>query len=115
MDAGRNCRGQHITLLGRVCCALPVVDSVPATFSQSLQTFRQYAVGTLVIVGCFFGTRGLVLYWLGVRAAQRAQGRVAWLVVLGGALVSGGLLLWMYPIDAADIFDNIMHGRILGV
>ena len=40
---------------------------------------------------------------------------MAWLVVLGGALVSGGLLLWMYPIDAADIFDNIMHGRILGV
>lgn len=55
------------------------------------------------------------LYWLGWRAAQRAHGKVAWLVVLGGTLVSGGLLVWMYPIGAADVFDNIMHGRILGV
>jgi hypothetical protein len=56
-----------------------------------------------------------VLYWLGWRAAQRAQGKAAWLVVLGGTLVSSGLLLWMYPFGAADIFDNIMHGRILGI
>jgi hypothetical protein len=55
------------------------------------------------------------LYWLGWRAAQRAQGKVAWLVILGGTLVSGGLLVWMYPFDAADVFDNIMHGRILVV
>ena len=55
------------------------------------------------------------LYWLGWRAAQRASGRTAWLIVLGGALASGLVLLFIYPFDAADIFDSIMHGRILSV
>jgi hypothetical protein len=55
------------------------------------------------------------LYWLGWRAASRAQGRSAWAVVLGGALVFSVALLFLYPYGAADIFDNIMHGRILGV
>jgi hypothetical protein len=56
-----------------------------------------------------------ILYWLGWRVAQRAQGRAAWFTVLASALASGALLLWMYPIGAADLFDNIMHGRVLGV
>jgi hypothetical protein len=55
------------------------------------------------------------LYWLGWRAARRADGRAAWLAVLGGTALSGMVLLFLYPFDAADIFDNIMHGRILGV
>lgn len=56
-----------------------------------------------------------LLYWLGWRAALRAQGRVAWVLVLVGAAISGAILLFLYPFDAADLFDNIMHGRILGV
>ncbi len=56
-----------------------------------------------------------VLYWLGLRAAQQAHGRAAWGIVLGGALASATILLFLYPFGAADIFDNIMHGRILGV
>lgn len=55
------------------------------------------------------------LYWLGWRAAQRAREQSAWLIVLGGALLFGLTLLWMYPFGAADLFDNIMHGRTLGV
>jgi hypothetical protein len=55
------------------------------------------------------------LYWLGWHAALRAHGRTAWAIVLSGAMVFGLLLLFMYPYDAADIFDNIMHGRISGV
>ena len=55
------------------------------------------------------------LYWLGWRAAQRTGGRTAWLIVLGGALASGIALLFVYPFDAADIFDYIMHGRIVSV
>jgi alpha-1,6-mannosyltransferase len=61
-----------------------------------------------------FGLLGLV-YWLGWRAAQRAQGRAGWVLVLAGAATSGAILLFLYPFDAADLFDNIMHGRILGV
>lgn len=56
-----------------------------------------------------------VLYWLGLRAAQQAHGRTAWGIVVGGALASATILLFLYPFGAADIFDNIMHGRILGV
>lgn len=55
------------------------------------------------------------LYWLGWRTAQRARGRLAWAAVAGGALASAVTLLFVMPIGAADIFDNIMHGRILGV
>jgi len=56
-----------------------------------------------------------LLYWLGWRAAQRARGRAAWVLVLAGAAISGAILLFLYPFDAADVFDNIMHGRILSV
>jgi alpha-1,6-mannosyltransferase len=55
------------------------------------------------------------LYWLGWRSAQHAKGRIAWFIVLGGALAFSVVLLFMYPFDAADIFDYIMRGRILGV
>jgi hypothetical protein len=55
------------------------------------------------------------LYGLGWWAAQRARGRAAWAIVLGSALASSAVLLFLYPFGAADIFDNIMHGRILGV
>ncbi|MBI1882480.1 MAG: hypothetical protein HYR94_30265, partial [Chloroflexi bacterium] len=55
------------------------------------------------------------LYWLGWRLALQARGRAAWLTVLGGAAAFSAVLLFLYPLDAADIFDNIMHGRILGV
>lgn len=56
-----------------------------------------------------------VIYWLGWRVASRTRTRSAWVLVLGGALVSGAILLFLYPFDAADVFDNIMHGRILGI
>ncbi len=61
-----------------------------------------------------FGALG-GLYWLGWRATLRAQGRAAWAIVVSGALVFGVLLLIIYPYDAADLFDNIMHGRIISV
>ncbi len=55
------------------------------------------------------------LYWLGWRAALRARDRRAWLIVIGGALLLGAALLLMYPYDAADIFDNILHGRMISL
>ncbi len=68
---------------------------------------RQRLIAGYLILGA--------LYWLGWRAAQHAQGRAAWAVVLGAALASSAVLLFIYPFGAADIFDNIMHGRILGI
>lgn len=55
------------------------------------------------------------LYWLGWRVARQLDDQVAWVIVIAGALASATILLYLYPFDAADIFDNIMHGRILGV
>lgn len=55
------------------------------------------------------------LYWLGWRAAQHASGKTAWAIVLGSALAFGITLLFIYPFDAADIFDYIMHGRVATV
>ncbi len=56
-----------------------------------------------------------VLYWLGWRAARRTGGRAAWLIVILGAVLNGLVLLMVYPFDAADIYDNIADGRILGI
>jgi hypothetical protein len=60
-----------------------------------------------------------VLYlwgWWAVRKASRVGStRIAWSLVIGGALACAGVLLFLYPFDAADIYDNIVHGRILGV
>ncbi len=61
-----------------------------------------------------FLVQGL-LYWLAWRAAQNARGRLPWAIVLGGAAAAGIVLLFLLPFDAADIFDNIVHGRILGI
>jgi hypothetical protein len=56
-----------------------------------------------------------VLYGLAWRAAQRASCWPAWLIVLGGSLALGAILLYMAPFDSTDIYDNIVHGRILGL
>jgi hypothetical protein len=56
-----------------------------------------------------------VCYWLGWRATRQVQDQTAWRIVVGGALASAVCLLFLFPYGAADIFDNIMHGRILAV
>jgi hypothetical protein len=75
--------------------------------SQGDPQARWRLLGAFLVLGA--------LYWLGWRAARRADGRAAWLAVLSGAALSGAVLLFLHPFEAADIFDNIMHGRILGV
>ena len=78
--------------------------------SQSQPAARQQVIAGYVILGG--------LYWLGWRAAQQVaqeNRRAAWIIVVATAMAAGAALLLMYPFGAADIFDNIMHGRILGV
>lgn len=55
------------------------------------------------------------LYFIGWQAASRAHSRTAWVIVIAGALAMGMVLLFELPFDAADIFDNIVYGRILAV
>ncbi|NUN14051.1 MAG: hypothetical protein HUU55_10505 [Myxococcales bacterium] len=80
----------------------------------TLRPFTQDDPSTLGwLVWAFLVQGGL--YWLGWRLALQLRGRAAWLIVLGGAMAFSIALLFLYPLDAADIFDNIMHGRIWGV
>lgn len=48
-------------------------------------------------------------------AVRRWQSWLAWGLVLGFGLSLAALFLFQYPYGAADIFDNIVHGRILGI
>ncbi len=55
------------------------------------------------------------LNWLGWHSAMKTQGKAAWSIVLGGFILFAVILLFLYPFDAADIFDNIVHGRIISL
>ncbi|MBN1148019.1 MAG: DUF2029 domain-containing protein [Anaerolineales bacterium] len=63
-------------------------------------------IASLLLGGLYLGG------WLAIR---QAHGRPAWLVTLAGAFACAASLLFMAPFDAADIYDNIVHARILGV
>jgi len=71
--------------------------------------FSGYLSLTIAFVGV-----GL-FYIVGFRAVQQTSSKVAWGIVIGGTLVFIVAFLFMAPFDALDIYDNIFHGRILGV
>lgn len=52
------------------------------------------------------------LYYLAWRLCRGQQRRAFWVALLSSALLINLTLLWLYPIGAADVFDNIMRGRI---
>jgi len=82
-----------------------------------LDAYLLFREGTLAYVQLIiaFVILGL-LYWEGYRLASRqVGGRTAWIIVIAGMLAFIAIFLFMAPFDAADIYDNIMHGRILGV
>ena len=56
-----------------------------------------------------------LLYFVGLRAAHQTTSKTAWMIVIGGTLAFIISFLFMAPLDARDIYDNILHGRILGV
>jgi hypothetical protein len=56
-----------------------------------------------------------IAYASGAWAAGHAQGRKALLFLLITVVLSAAALLMLYPFDAADMFDYIMHGRMLAI
>ncbi|MBI3360528.1 MAG: DUF2029 domain-containing protein, partial [Chloroflexi bacterium] len=52
------------------------------------------------------------LYYLTWRLCRGPQPSAMWIALLAPLVVVNLSLLWLYPIDAADIFDNILRGRI---
>jgi len=69
--------------------------------------------GFLQFSAAFIGV-GL-LYSVGLRTAHQIFSKTAWMIVIGGTLAFGIMFLFMAPLDARDIYDNIFHGRILGI
>jgi hypothetical protein len=55
------------------------------------------------------------VYYLMWRVCRGSQPRSVWLVLIGIMVGLNALMLWLYPIGAADIFDNIVRGRITAV
>ena len=92
---------------------LNLFEYLPHGRLDGVYIYRDKPFNQVRLLIAFLLLSGLYLWgWL---AAQKAQGRRAWLIITGGALACGGVLLFMAPFDAADIYDNIMHARILGV
>ena len=70
-------------------------------------------VGYLRVILAFLAEA--VLYWAAFRAAGRTGSRLAWGLVMTGTLLSCATFLFMAPFDALDLYDNLFHGRILGI
>jgi Gpi18-like mannosyltransferase len=56
-----------------------------------------------------------LLSWLAYRSALVADARASTIVVFAFAVLFAFTMIWIYPIDALDVFDYAMQGRILGV
>jgi hypothetical protein len=56
-----------------------------------------------------------LLYYLAWRVCRGVQPRGMWWTLTGSLALSNAVMLALYPIGAADVFDNIARGRILGV
>ncbi|HEX2978625.1 MAG TPA: hypothetical protein VHO48_00010 [Anaerolineaceae bacterium] len=101
---------------------LTLADRPLLDLLRILQDFDPSILIRLVVA--FVLLAGLYVFgWWAIRGLERAadtpearrQLRTSWWVVGLGAVTAAVLLLYLYPFDAADIFDNIAHGRILSV
>lgn len=52
------------------------------------------------------------LYYLAWRVCRGRASRSMWIAVIGVIVVINFLMLFLFPIGAADIFDNIIRGRM---
>lgn len=81
--------------------------------AQSLGTLSGLtASNAILFLGAFAALFGL--YWFGVRYVRKAS-RPRWIIVIGMGLLFNAVLLPVYPVDAADVYDNIIRGRMSAV
>jgi alpha-1,6-mannosyltransferase len=55
-----------------------------------------------------------ILWWEGVKWVERVK-RWGWIVLIGGMIAFNAALLPMHPMDAADIYDYIIRGRMTAI
>lgn len=117
------------TLVLAICAALSVLvyaaaftrlAYIPKVWNTPILTGVQISLRTIdggrwdARLSMIFGFAALgALYFFGYRAAREARGWLAAAIVAFGGVASGLALLGMYPFGAADIFDNITHGRMI--
>ena len=83
---------------------------------QTVATLNNMAAdGAVIYVAAFSALFGL--YWLGYRALRRRnltpeRSSTTWFAVIALAIAMNGVLLPLYPVDAADIYDYIVRGRM---
>ncbi len=82
------------------------MQSIATLNSMAASGALIYAVGFAVLFG---------LYWLGLHFGLLSASRVQWLIVAAFALIFNISLLQMAPVDAADVYDNIIRGRMSAV
>lgn len=56
-----------------------------------------------------------VAYIMAYRWAKHVRGKAGWIILFAGVIAFGFVLLYMAPFDSTDIYDNIMHGRIIAI
>lgn len=81
--------------------------------SQSFANLSGYSwQGAALYILAFAASFGA--YWVGFRLGVRSRHptRMMWLAVIASALILYAVLLPMYPLDATDVYDNIIRGRM---
>lgn len=66
-------------------------------------------------IGAVYLVAILVLFlfaWLAARIVLRTQTRRTWAIIIAATVAFNALMLALYPVDAADIFDYIVRARM---
>jgi hypothetical protein len=120
-------REPNIYIVGMLYCAVASALVWWIGFSRPAYLFWLYNIPRLDILYLNSGGLPALLrivisfvvlggsYWFAYQWAGKARGKAAWAAVIFGAVVQAGVLLFMAPFNSTDIFDNISHGRILGL
>jgi len=74
---------------------------------------RQRPIAQAAFVGTFALLFGLYYWAWRVCRSPHPTPRSMWIALGLSLLAFNSALVWLYPIDAADIFDNIFHGRLI--
>jgi hypothetical protein len=95
--------------------AFPLVPFANASRLYDLASLSDHSTSTAIayalIVVVLFGAYARAWQWLRRVETERTSSRRVLCTVIGFAVLSCLLLLWMYPINATDLFSYFFRGR----